>query len=54
MAPANEQVMDAVLASDQPFTPVGIAAALLWGRSVFGQEWSGFHTISKISLTKMP
>jgi hypothetical protein len=37
--PATAWGVEAALASGEPFTPVAIAALLLWGRSTFGVDW---------------
>lgn len=43
--PATREAVEAALHSNEAFTPVGIAAILLWGRTQFGDDW--FSTISK-------
>ncbi|HWP40850.1 MAG TPA: NUDIX hydrolase, partial [Tepidisphaeraceae bacterium] len=39
----SAQAFDAALRGDVPFTPVGVAALLLWGRIAFGDDWFVSH-----------
>ncbi|WP_428940803.1 hypothetical protein [Fontivita pretiosa] len=39
----SAQAFDAALGSGERFTPVGVAALLLWGRIAFGQDWFARH-----------
>ena len=36
------------LRSDERFTPVGVAALLLWGKSKFGDDWFGANQGSRV------
>jgi hypothetical protein len=38
--PTTAQGVEAALASGEAFTPVGVAAMVLWGATAFGREWS--------------
>jgi hypothetical protein len=38
-APATQAGIEAALNADEDFTPVGIAALMLWGRIQFGDDW---------------
>ena len=37
--PATRERVEAALASGEAFTPVGVAAMVLWGRTAFGGQW---------------